>query len=536
MAAAYFPPAQNDLTVPLTPTAATEAVRHQRVGARLRSVLLAALAWLLSGAAAASEAYHYTFTPEAEAAYAAIIELRLAEGRGALAAQRRADPTNLVPVWLEDYADFFEVYITEDAQVFARLEEAYRDRLELLRAGPEDSPYHRYAQANVMLHWALARLKFGEYVTTFREARRAYKLLTENLAAHPDFALTRKELGVLQAAVATVPDGYQWGVEFVTGMDGDLEAGKRHIEAVLAEQRRTGSPFLQETTAVYAFLLLNLAGDEEGAWARIRDAGFDPERSLLGVFVLANIAMRTGRNDEAIRLLSRKPHSPRYFPFPYLDFMMGVAQQRRLESGATVYLRSFVERKRSGNFIREAHQKLAWQAALRGDRAGYFAELDRLRAGGADVVGSDRNALREAEARTFPNLGLLRARLLFDGGYYARAAEALADVDASGLTAEQRIELPYRRGRVAAARGQREAAERAYKQTVSIGRDAPAYYACKAAVELGNLAAQAGERDAARAYYELALEMRPAEYGPGLHQQAKAGLARLKRGPGVARG
>ena len=485
--------------------------------------------WLsLATVSASAQELHYTFTPACAEAYQAIVDLRLAEGRDQLKALRRSDPGNLIPVWLDDYADFFEVYISEDEAVFERLEARYQRRLNRLADGPKDSPYHLYTQANVMLHWALARLKFGEYVTTFREARRAYKLLEQNLERFPAFALTRKELGVLQAAVATVPDGYQWGVEFVTGMDGDLASGKALIESLLQELEHKNSPFVQETTAIYAFLLLNLEREEDAAWSRIQDAGFDAEESLLGTFVLANIAMRTGRNDEAIRLLSQKPHSPRYYPFPYLDFMMGVCLQRKLDGKAKIYLRSFIDRKRTGNFIKEAYQKLAWDAVLNKQTEDYFDFLGDIETFGTAVVGSDKNALREAELRTIPHPALLEARLLFDGGYYVRAAQALDRVDAALLHGEQAIELPYRAARVAAARGLNADAERLYKQTIAVGQDQPAYYACKSAVELGVLAERAGETAGAEAYFRLALRMKPSEYAAGLHQQAKAGLARVK--------
>jgi len=482
-----------------------------------------------AGAATTANGYRYEFDQACVEAYRAIIELRINEGRDRLRELRRTDPSNLVPVWLEDYADFFEVYISEDASTFERLDKAYRERLKLLEQGPTDSPYHRYARANCMLHWALARLKFGEYVTTFREARKAYKLLEATTREFPDFVLARKELGVLRAAVATVPSGYQWGVEFITGMDGDLAGGKQLIESVLEEQRQTSSPFLQETTAIYAFLLLNLERDEDEAWARIRGADFDEQKSLLGAFVQANIAMRTGRNDEAIRLLTARPYSPRYYPFPYLDFMLGVCLQRKLDASATVYLRSFIDRKRSGNFIKEAYQKLAWQAALSGKQEDYYLQLKRIEEFGTDVVGSDRNALREAELRVMPNPNLLRARLLYDGGYFDRARGAIESVDHAILRGEQTIELPYRAARIYAAQGELDEAARLYKQAISLGRDSPAYFACKSAVELGVLAERAGESASAEAYFELALDLEPSEYAAGLHQQAKAGLARLDR-------
>ncbi len=474
-------------------------------------------------------ALRYDFNAECVTAYETLLELRLVEGRAQLKAIQQADPDNLVAVWLEDYADFFEVYIDEDPKAFARLEERYGARLARLRQGPKDSPYYLYVQANVMLHWALARLKFGEYVTTMREARRAYKLLEQNIKLFPDFDLSRKELGLLQAAVATVPSGYQWGLELITGMEGDLAGGKRNLERVLAQQRRDKSPFLQETTALYAFLLLHLEREEDAAWSKIRAAGFDESRSLLGVFVTANIAMQSGRNDEAIRLLSKRPHSPRYHPFPYLDFMLGVCLQRKLSDQAPVYLRSYVKRKPHGNFVKEAYQKLAWHQLLAGDVAGYNQYMAKVRTAGSTVVGSDKSALREAERHLVPNVDLLRARLLFDGGYYDRAEEAIGKTIEGLLSAEQRIELPYRAARIAEKRGQVELAKARYKTTIAIGRDAPPYYACKSAVELGLIAEHQRDKTSARAYYQMALTMEPSEYAPDLHQQAKAGLARIGR-------
>ncbi len=474
-------------------------------------------------------ALRYDFNAECVAAYETILELRLGEGRAQLKAIQARDPENLVAVWLEDYADFFEVYIDEDPKAFAKLEKAYAERLNRLRDGPKDSPYHLYTQANIMLHWALARLKFGEYLTTMREARKAYKLLEQNIREHPTFELSRKEMGLLQAAVATVPSGYQWGLELITGMEGNLAGGKRNLERVLAQQRRDKSPFLQETTALYAFLLLHLEREENEAWSKIRAAGFDESRSLLGVFVMANMAMQSGRNDEAIRLLSKRPHSPRYHPFPYLDFMHGVCLQRKLSDQAPIYLRSYVKRKPAGNFVKEAYQKLAWHQLLARDVAGYKSYMAKVRTSGNDVVGSDKSALREAEKNLVPNVDLLRARLLFDGGYYDRAELAISKTIEGLLSPEQRIEFPYRGARIADKRGQVEVAKARYKTAIALGRNEPPYYACKSAVELGVIAEHQKDKSSARAWYQMALQMEPSEYAPDLHQQAKAGLARIGR-------
>ena len=48
-------------------------------------------------------------------------------------------------------------------------------------------------------------------------------------------------------------------------------------------------------------------------------------------FILANVAMRTDRGGEAIKILENRPSGKQYHPFPYLDYMLGLAKLQRLD-------------------------------------------------------------------------------------------------------------------------------------------------------------------------------------------------------------
>ena len=64
---------------------------------------------------------------------------------------KRNDPDNLLVYHIENYVDFFEVFINEDKERFEELEKNRERRLEKIKSGDEESPYYRFCQAEVKL-------------------------------------------------------------------------------------------------------------------------------------------------------------------------------------------------------------------------------------------------------------------------------------------------------------------------------------------------------------------------------------------------
>ncbi|MEZ4982998.1 MAG: hypothetical protein R2769_15725 [Saprospiraceae bacterium] len=283
-------------------------------------------------------------SPTAVEAYHEVMNLRFKKAEALIAKMKREEPSNLIRIQLENYIDFFTVYIREDASQFERLEKNKDARIELIKqSNLTQSPYYLYLQANIRLHWALARLKFEEYATAFLEVNKAFKLLEENEKLFPNFLPNKKDLGILHAMVGTIPDNYKWGVKLLTSLNGTIDQGKKEIEWVLEKAKTTEFLYKEETVVLYAYLLMHLENDSETAWAKLNSGFLNPEKSLLACFTLANVAMRTERNDEAISLLKNRPVGPEYFDFPYLDFMLGLAKLRRLDKDSEIYFSRFEE-------------------------------------------------------------------------------------------------------------------------------------------------------------------------------------------------
>ena len=473
---------------------------------------------------------YFSWSGKARKAYEKTIQLRFTEARSLLQQLEQEEPHNLIRIHVENYIDFFTVFLNEDYEEFKRLEKQKNQRLQILKNSPANSPWRLFLQADIRLQWALARLKFEEYATAFLEVNKAFKLLEANNQAFPDFLPNKKDLGILHAMAGTIPDNYKWAVEWLSAMEGDIPRGRSELEEVVAFARNNDFIFEEETYVLYAYLLLHIDNKDEAAWKIIQESRLNPETNPMACFVMANVAMRTGRNDEAIRLLENRPGGRTFHPFPYLDFMLGTAKLQRLDPDAGLYLRKYLEQFRGRNFIKEAHQKLAWHSLIRNDLPGYRTHMELVKNQGYTIVEGDASALREADTGEIPHQTLLQARLLFDGGYHQRAQQLLENISARQFTrTRDAVEYLYRSGRIYQAIGQTDQALRAYAQTIEQGADQPWYFACRAALEAGRIHEQLGQTAQAQASYRQCLSIKPAENRLGLHQAAKAGLGRLKQ-------
>lgn len=493
----------------------------------MRTLLVLWLVILSAPLVGQATSKYFEYTPLAREAYRSAVSLRFGEAYARMAQLRLKEPDNLICLHIENYIDFFKVYIREDETEYRRLKQKAVERLRTVETGDEQSPYYRFVQADIRLQWALVKLRFEDYIGAFKDVSRAHKLLQQNQSLFPDFMPNKKDLGILHAMVGTIPDSYQWGIKLLGGLEGTIEQGRREIETVLAYAQREDFLFEQETRVLYAFLLLHLDNKEDAAWRAINAGGLTPRENPIHCFVMANIAMRTGRNDRAIQLLKQQPRGKITIDFPYLDYMLGLAKLRRLDADAAPYFQAYLRRYRGRNFVKEAYQKMAWQALLSGDQSGYRKHMEYCLTRGYATAGGDKNAQREAKAGHAPNLSLLQARLLFDGGYHEKGYALLAAQSGATYQGRDALEYTYRLGRLCHGKGDAAQALEYYQKTINAGKDSPHYFACNAALQMGLLYESRGQRKQAAAAFQQCLALKPDEYRTGLHQKAKAGLARL---------
>lgn len=471
----------------------------------------------------------FDYSESVRTAYRSVISLRIPEAEATLKRLKTRTPDNLAIYHLENYTDFLRLFVSEDPALFAQLRKNEEIRIRLIQTASPTSPYYLYTQADIRMQWALLKFRFNEPISAFVDLSRSYKLLRRNQELFPHFLPNQKNLGLLHALAGTIPDNYRWGAKMLGGISGTVNQGRTQLERVLNQAKGQDFLFEEETTLIYAYVLLNLCNEGEKAWKTLISAGLDPLNNPLHCYVIAGVAMQTGRNGEAIRLLQSRKKDATLLPFPQLDYMLGAARLFKLDPSAHAAFQTFLTQHKGENGIKDTYRKLAWLAlAIHKDQAAYTSYIQQALQKGAAYSSIDKNALKEAQSGILPHTTLLKSRLLFDGGYYTESLQLLQDLPIQTLkTATQRLEYHYRMGRVQHGLKNFPKALASYQKTIELGKQSTTYFACNATLQSGLIHEQLGNFSKARYFFNLCLSLSPEDYRTSLHQSAKAGLSRL---------
>ncbi len=470
----------------------------------------------------------FAFNNNCTEAYKSIISLRFDEGKKLLEAEKKENPGNCTPYYLENYIDFLTLFIGENEKDFEKLESNMDERLGRIEKEDPGSPFFLFTQAEIYLQWAFARIKFKEYITAAYEINKAYRLLEENTRRFPAFRANLKSLGLLHAAIGAVPDEYKW-IASITGMQGTIGQGTKELYSLIQSCGNSEYSYLRdETIFILVFIQFNLQKNEEEAM-KLLSYLTPGDQNLLMSFIRADIAIHAGKNDEAIAILDSRPEGAAYFPFPYLDFIRGTAKLNRMDKDANVPIERFLAGFKGKNYIKSAWQKLAWFQLVNGNEHGYADCIGRCKTEGNNFVDEDRQAQAEAESGIKPNIILLRSRLLTDGGYYNKAISQFAGSSMKDFPSlRDKLELPYRLARIYHKKKDFEKAIHYYEQTLKNGASQSYYFAASSALQLGIIYENKKDFPKAREYYMKCLTLKNHEYKNSLDQKAKAGVMRTE--------
>jgi tetratricopeptide (TPR) repeat protein len=474
----------------------------------------------------------FIFNDNCKQAYTDVMCLRFSQAETRIQTEQKHNPANAVPALIENYIGFLKVMIGEEEKDFIHLKENKDKRLQKLALSGKESPWFLYSQSVIYLQSGMARVKFGEYVNAGLDINRAYRLLIENQRKFPDFVMNKAGLGILHSLIGTVPDKYRWAVRSLN-FEGTIPQGTSEIKEAyrLVSLDPQLSFLLPETAFLLTFVTLNLSADVPAALAlaeKFKDTPLAPfiKESPLVTYALASIYSRAGENDKAIRILTERPRSADRYQFYYLDYMLGVARLNRLDKDACYPLLNFLGNFKGKNYIRSAYMHLAWYYLIQNNLQQYNYYVERIKLRGNDQVDNDLEALSFAAKNSKPDLTLLKARLLFDGGYYERAISELEGY--TSADAKNNLEHTYRLGRIYHKQGKQEEAIRYYKATIKDGEKLRYYYAANSALQLGLMFEKRKDYKLAKIYFSKVLDMEFDEYQFSIKNKAQAGMNRIK--------
>ncbi len=470
----------------------------------------------------------YDFNVNCQEAYRAIIQLKLAEGSRLLEAEKKRDAGNLIPYFLDNYIDFFQLFFNEDAAQYAAWKGRLDQRLELMSEGPASSPFYLFTRSVIHFQWAAIQIKFGDNWDAGWDFRRSFLQSKECLKDFPAFLPATMLGGTMEVAAGTIPDGYKW-LSSLLGIKGSVTAGMQKLEQFFLANDALANLYRDEATFYYLYLKFYIQNKPDEVFAFIRQHALDVRNNHLFTYLYANLCLNDQHSALAQQIIREMNPSPVYMDMPVWDMEMGYACLNHLEPDAAFYLERFLRRFKGRFYVKDVLQKLSWHYFLKGElsRADSFRLLV-LRKGTAEAD-ADRQAMKEARSGKWPNKVLLKARLLSDGGYFTEALQGLQGMNSLNFADPvERCEYAYRLGRIYDGLGRDEDAIGAYANTIRAGGKLREYYAARAALQAGYIYERRGDRGRAIGYFEECLALKDHDYKNSLDQRAKAGIARCK--------
>ncbi|MDO7886386.1 tetratricopeptide repeat protein [Hymenobacter cheonanensis] len=474
----------------------------------------------VSSSLAASE----SLAPSARRAYAELLKLKLGASRQLLATEPAGAPGTLL---VADCADFVELLISQDATRYDAALAAQDARLAALERAPAGA-LRDYARAEIQLHQAVAQLAFHHEVRGAWHLRQAVLLLQAVVQRYPAFLPARKTLGICQFGIGSLPEGYHWLLRLL-GLRASPEEGLANLGRAAAQPH----DFQPESQLLLALIRESYykKGDESLAVAG-RLAREQPD-NLLFSYVVISLNKRQHHGEAALAAYRARPTGPAYLPLAYLHHLAGdLLLYRGDYAASTAENQQFLREFRGEYYRKDAAFKL-YLAAWLGGAPAATAERYRqqINLAGPLVIEEDIYAQRFYHDAQPLNPALTRARLLTDGGYYPQALSILQQFRVTAATSvRDQLEAPYRRARAWQGLGQPDSARADYGRTLrlSAALGEPAYYfAPQAALQLGYLALAAGQRTAAKTYFERAMAYPRHEYKNSTDQKAKVALREL---------
>ena len=462
--------------------------------------------------------------------YIHIINLEFEAANQLLELENKQNPENAIISLQYNYIDFLTILIGEDEEYFVSAKNKKSDRIDLIQQGDEKSPYYLYAQAEIHLQWAFARLKFEEYLTASYEIQKAYSLLEENQELFPSFRPNQKGLGLLHTLVGAIPENYQW-VTSLLGMDGNVLQGLGKLKSLLEDNEM--KMYHQEILFLTAFLQLNMTNDEVACKELLSKIGEGYTYNYLLNFAAARLAHSLGKNELCIKVLENRPSVQGKYPFHYLDYLLGMAYLYKLEyEKSKGFFKRFLANFKGNNYIKSAYHKLAWISFLQQEPEKKIAYFKKVISTGNAFIDEDKVAVKYAESgiknKYYTHSRLLRTRLLYDGGYYEKALLYLSGVKMIKDYFGFYDEYWYRLARIKSKLDYESVEVIAnYQYAYDLGKESTTYYGPMSALQIGLIYEKQNESVKAKIYFEKCLSLSNFDYERGIHQKAKAGLNRV---------
>ena len=468
----------------------------------------------------------YEVTENCKEARMLMMDLRLKESERLLAVELENNSENFYALYLEQTCDAYRLLINGSQEDYEAFVDGYEAKRKLMDDRFVDSPYYLACKSEMEMQVGMFNIIHGSQFSGVNKMYHAYKEVYENLEKFPEFKPSLMLDGFFNVAMSNLPPFVKWAVSFF-GVSSDFKYGVATLTNLYQSQKEVKG--FNAETALFVIFAAKINKSPEMVYDFTQNLDSSIRNLFIHQYFRINIAYRVGKNEQALAALKQVKVGERPYAELIYNYMMGKILLRKISPKAGFYIEQYLKNLRKQEYFKEMTYNLALFNLINGNRAKYHELCAIVRKMGSEVNERDREALYDASLDYEPDLNLVKARLLIDGGYlkeFKRTMEAFNSHPEQQLPYQ--LEYHFLMGRYQTETGSVEKAIDNLKWVINRGEEEEYYFACASALKLGKIYEDAGKFDLAINYYKIATNLYDSDYYEYLGAKATKALARVK--------
>lgn len=473
-----------------------------------------------------AKAQYYEFNTNLQTAYNHILQLEYQQAQVLLDKQLKVTPKHAIALYLQNLNEIIPIYITEDKNAYLKISKHESLLHQTLEDLPTSSPYYYFTQAEVKLHWAILKLKFGDHTAAALNLRACYKILETGLKKHPDFVPMIKTMALLKIVIGSIPENYTW-LAGIVGLHGDLSKGVQQLNAVA----KGNTIYHNEAKLWWVICQHYLLGNSEDLNI-IKDLRKVSPQNTLYLFLDVSLKVHDAQAEEALEYFEKdKVNAQDFQLIPSFYYMLGeIYLCKGMYNESIKAFNNYISIHKGQAYIKDSYYKIFLAYWLSGNESEAKRYKSLALTKGITRNDSDKQALKMVKSEHFPSKEIYKIRLLTDGGYLKEAIALANKTNSDGLiNSSDRTEFKYRLARVYHKSSDVEQAITYYMETIKNNNTSNEYFIPNSCLQLGYIYRDLNQLQKATYYFNKVSTYKHYEYQQTIESKAKAALSSLEK-------
>jgi len=451
-----------------------------------------------------------------------LMDFQIDEAKQLIEEEIKTNPENYYSYYLEQTCDAVKILINGSDDDYEQFIESFYSKRDIMDGHDEDSPYYLACYSEMQIQLGMFNIIHGDQFSGLRKMYSAYKNVYRNLDKYPDFAPSLKLDGFFNVAIDNLPPFVKWAVSFF-GVKVEVDTGFNILYNNYQTQKDI--PGINAESALFIILAAKINKTPERVYEFSKTLDSNIASTYVHQYFRANLAYRTGRNEEALQVLERMPGNRNKYTELTYNYLMGKALMRKLDKKADYFLKYYLDNHANMEYFKEINYNMALYYLINGNEELYRKYAEIVRNKGMDLQERDREALYDVNVDYPPNIILVKAKLLLDGGYIEESENELTSFNpGANKFIGQKLDFLLLSARIEKTMNNTNKAIKLYKQVIEDGEDEDYYFASEAALRLGNIYKEQGLNELANEYFEKSLKLYESDYYEYIEDKARKAI------------